>query len=39
MGTIVCQNCEATIGYFEDEKVTVLYSTNCNCSKNKKEEK
>lgn len=35
MGTIVCQECEATLGYFEDEKVTVLYSSNCNCSKHK----
>ncbi|BBW96851.1 MULTISPECIES: GapA-binding peptide SR1P [Geobacillus] len=25
MGTIVCQTCEATIAYFEDEKVTTLY--------------
>ncbi|WP_338469964.1 GapA-binding peptide SR1P [Niallia sp. XMNu-256] len=31
MGTIVCQECNATIDYFEDEKVTVLYSSNCNC--------
>ena len=33
MGTIVCQECESTIGQFEDEKVTVLYSSNCNCMK------
>jgi len=26
MGTIVCQDCNSTIDYFEDEKVTVLYS-------------
>lgn len=31
MGTIVCQECNATIDHFEDEKVTVLYSSNCNC--------
>ena len=35
MGTIVCQECETTLEYFEDEKVTVLYSSNCNCSKHK----
>lgn len=29
MGTIVCQTCEQTIDYFEDEKVTVLYGK-CN---------
>ena len=33
MGTIVCQECESTIGQFEDEKVTVLYSSSCNCTK------
>ena len=27
MGTIVCQECNATIDQFEDEKVTVLYSS------------
>ncbi|MBA4537913.1 GapA-binding peptide SR1P [Bacillus aquiflavi] len=26
MGTIVCQSCNSTIDYFEDEKVTVLYA-------------
>ncbi|MDQ0214800.1 hypothetical protein J2S13_001197 [Oikeobacillus pervagus] len=30
MGTIVCQSCLETIDYFEDEKVTVLYS-HCGC--------
>ncbi len=30
MGTIVCQTCEATIAYFEDEKVTTLYGK-CDC--------
>lgn len=40
MGTIVCQECDAIIDIFEDEKVTVLYSSNCNCSKhNHSEEK
>ena len=33
MGTIICQNCDKTLGYYEDEKVTVLYGTShkCNC--------
>ena len=32
MGTIVCQTCNSTIDYFEDEKVTVLYSkAECGC--------
>ncbi|MFB6465743.1 GapA-binding peptide SR1P [Cytobacillus sp. Hz8] len=36
MGTIVCQDCESTIAYFEDEKVTVLYSKcDCPCCKEK----
>jgi hypothetical protein len=39
MGTIVCQECETTIGYYEDEKVSVLYSSNCNCSHEHGEEK
>lgn len=43
MGTIICQNCENTVGYFEDEKVSVLYATShkCNCCEktNKKENK
>ncbi|WP_458414042.1 GapA-binding peptide SR1P [Schinkia sp. CFF1] len=29
MGTIVCQQCESTIGHFEDEKVTTLYAKCC----------
>jgi len=30
--TIVCQACNSTIDYFDDEKVTVLYSkSKCNC--------
>lgn len=32
MGIIICQNCESTIGYFEDEKVNVLYATSHKCS-------
>ncbi|WP_081415763.1 GapA-binding peptide SR1P [Peribacillus kribbensis] len=31
MGTIVCQTCNSTIDHFDDEKVNVLYSTNCDC--------
>src|SRR5699024_8135768 len=31
MGTIVCQECDAIIGHFNDEKVTVLYGTDCSC--------
>jgi SR1 protein len=33
MGTIVCQTCDATIAYFEDEKVTMLYGkcSKCDC--------
>ena len=33
MGTIVCQDCNSIIDFFEDEKVSVLYSSHCNCSK------
>ncbi|WP_410492930.1 GapA-binding peptide SR1P [Domibacillus sp. DTU_2020_1001157_1_SI_ALB_TIR_016] len=36
LGTLICYTCNATIGHFEDEKVTFLYS-NCeceNCSQN-----
>ena len=32
MGTIICQNCENTVGYFEDEKVSVLYATSHKCN-------
>ncbi len=35
MGTIVCQICNATIDHFDDEKVTTLYSSCCNCNKKK----
>ncbi|HLR71434.1 MAG TPA: GapA-binding peptide SR1P [Pseudogracilibacillus sp.] len=31
MGTIVCQECDAIIEHFNDEKVTVLYGTDCSC--------
>nr|MDH3083922.1 GapA-binding peptide SR1P [Bacillus subtilis]WGD63678.1 GapA-binding peptide SR1P [Bacillus subtilis] len=34
MGTIVCQDCNEAIHYFEDEKVTTLYGTSrgqCQC--------
>ncbi|MGG3451466.1 GapA-binding peptide SR1P [Domibacillus aminovorans] len=30
MGTIICTTCLKTIEYFEEEKVTVLYS-HCGC--------
>jgi hypothetical protein len=41
MGTIVCQGCNRTLGHFEDEKVTTLYSTNenCDCANNEIESK
>lgn len=32
MGTIICPNCDSTLGYFESEKVTVLYGTKQKCS-------
>ncbi|MBO8176361.1 GapA-binding peptide SR1P [Aeribacillus pallidus] len=38
MGTIVCQTCNATIDHFEDEKVTVLYSTCCGCNEESTDE-
>ncbi|MBD8007386.1 MULTISPECIES: GapA-binding peptide SR1P [Bacillaceae] len=31
MGIIICQECNATIDYVEDEKVTKLYSCCCEC--------
>lgn len=31
MGTIICQSCDGTVGYFEDEKVNVLYATSHKC--------
>ncbi|WAA11279.1 GapA-binding peptide SR1P [Fervidibacillus albus] len=35
MGTLVCQVCQSTIDYFENEKVTVLYGTCSHCSTKK----
>ena len=32
MGTIICQSCDSTLGYFEDEKVSVLYSHDHTCN-------
>ncbi|GMB08611.1 GapA-binding peptide SR1P [Thermolongibacillus altinsuensis] len=39
MGTIVCQTCNATIDYFEDEKVSVLYGqcNECDCNEHEEE--
>ncbi|WP_227935206.1 GapA-binding peptide SR1P [Alkalihalobacillus deserti] len=37
MGTIVCQDCSKTVDYFNDEKVTVLYSKCDCCEKNKRD--
>ena len=31
MGTIICQSCDTTVGYYEDEKVNVLYTTSHKC--------
>ena len=31
MGTIICQNCDSTLGHFEDEKVNVLYAASHKC--------
>ncbi|MBP1079870.1 MULTISPECIES: GapA-binding peptide SR1P [Bacillus] len=31
MGTIICSDCNETIQYFDDEKVTVLYASSKNC--------
>jgi hypothetical protein len=31
MGTIVCQTCEKTIDYFEDNKVSTLYGVCPHC--------
>ncbi|OKL37257.1 GapA-binding peptide SR1P [Domibacillus mangrovi] len=34
MGTIICTNCLKTIEYFEENRVTVLYShCGCDCEK------
>lgn len=29
MGIIICQDCQDVIEYYEDEKVTTLYSSTC----------
>ena len=43
MGTIICQSCDTTVGYFEDEKVSVLYAAHShkcnNCDTTTNEEK
>lgn len=33
MGTLICQACNKIIDHFEDEKVSVLYSSCANCHK------
>ena len=38
MGIIVCQENNEIIDYFEAEKVTVVYTPNCNCSKEERSE-
>ncbi|MEI3604866.1 GapA-binding peptide SR1P [Pseudogracilibacillus sp. SE30717A] len=39
MGIIICQQCQEVINYYEEEKVTKLYSTCPNCNtKNEKTE-
>nr|WP_307342065.1 GapA-binding peptide SR1P [Metabacillus malikii] len=37
MGTIICQQCNSTIGHFENEKVTTFYGkcNHPNCCKEK----
>ncbi|WP_082406992.1 GapA-binding peptide SR1P [Bacillus sp. JCM 19041] len=32
MGTIICQVCSQTLGHFEGEKVSRLYTTVSNCT-------
>ncbi|AST92205.1 GapA-binding peptide SR1P [Sutcliffiella cohnii] len=39
MGTIVCQTCQATLEYFETEKVSTLYAKCSSCKCTSKEEK
>jgi len=34
MGTVVCQDCQQVIEYFDDEKVTTLYGTCPTCNSN-----
>lgn len=31
MGTVVCQDCQHVIEYFDDEKVSTLYGTCLTC--------
>ena len=38
MGIVVCQENNEIIDYFETEKVTVLYTTKCTCSKHEHSE-
>ena len=38
MGIIVCQENNEVIDYFEAEKVTVVYTPKCNCSKEEQSE-
>ncbi|PKR78484.1 GapA-binding peptide SR1P [Halalkalibacillus sediminis] len=35
MGTIICSTCQRIIEHFEHNKVTTLYSNNCDCHKKK----
>ncbi|UCZ51880.1 GapA-binding peptide SR1P [Bacillus shivajii] len=35
MGSIVCQTCEEIIEWYEDEKVSVLYGSCCDCADEK----
>ncbi|MEI3611032.1 GapA-binding peptide SR1P [Pseudogracilibacillus sp. SO30301A] len=39
MGIIICQQCQEVINYYEEEKVTKLYSTCPNCNNKKKKSK
>ncbi|HEX6595262.1 MAG TPA: GapA-binding peptide SR1P [Bacillota bacterium] len=32
MGTVICQDCQKIIEYYETEKVTTLYSVCSNCN-------
>ncbi|WP_096189278.1 GapA-binding peptide SR1P [Evansella halocellulosilytica] len=35
MGSIICQTCDQIIEWYEDEKVSVLYGSCCNCGEEK----
>ncbi|WP_445324029.1 GapA-binding peptide SR1P [Pseudogracilibacillus sp. ICA-222130] len=35
VGIIICQECQEVIHYYEEEKVTKLYSTCSTCNNNK----